>query len=337
MLERALTAWCALALRPLRGGVRYSHGTLRVAAHSERRLRARLLGAGGRPRRRGADAVSALEHLSPPGATRSPATRRERTPRTTAGTTATWSGCSRPRRPAPSRGSPTTRSAASWLDERFSCLGAKSALRRGTYRLGAYARLDDPAVTEGLARDLYAFAAERRGFESDYTTYVAVFRERLYPDEAAFERALWAQLQRLHELDARYHALGPAGQRRPGRPRASRSASRAVRSSSSGSTRPPLAAPAASPGRPWSSTPTSSSSGCGPRACTAACRTASGARELRLDGTLNPNLADFGHHSEARQYSGRPTEETWTCPFARAADEHPARSGTAFVLEPGAS
>ncbi len=39
------------------------------------------------------------------------------------------------------------------------------------------------------------------------------------------------------------------------------------------------------------------------------------ARELRLDGALNPNLADFGHHSEARQYSGRPTEATWTCPF----------------------
>jgi hypothetical protein len=39
VLERAVTSWCALALRPLRGGVRYSHGTLRVAAHSEGRLR----------------------------------------------------------------------------------------------------------------------------------------------------------------------------------------------------------------------------------------------------------------------------------------------------------
>lgn len=46
VLERALTSWCALALRPLRGGVRYSHGTLRLAAHSERQLRARLAGSG---------------------------------------------------------------------------------------------------------------------------------------------------------------------------------------------------------------------------------------------------------------------------------------------------
>ncbi|HEY0383010.1 MAG TPA: glycosyltransferase [Candidatus Elarobacter sp.] len=42
VLERAATSWCAVALRLTRGGVRYSHGTLRVAAHQERLLRRRL-------------------------------------------------------------------------------------------------------------------------------------------------------------------------------------------------------------------------------------------------------------------------------------------------------
>ncbi len=42
VLERAATSWCALALRLSRGGVRYSHGTLRVAANPERVLRRRL-------------------------------------------------------------------------------------------------------------------------------------------------------------------------------------------------------------------------------------------------------------------------------------------------------
>jgi hypothetical protein len=42
VLERAGTSWCALALRLTRGGVRYSHGTLRVAANPERTLRRRL-------------------------------------------------------------------------------------------------------------------------------------------------------------------------------------------------------------------------------------------------------------------------------------------------------
>ena len=42
VLERAATSWSALILRAVRGGVRYSHGTLRVAANPERVLRERL-------------------------------------------------------------------------------------------------------------------------------------------------------------------------------------------------------------------------------------------------------------------------------------------------------
>ena len=41
VLERAATSWGALALRIARGGVRYSHGRLRVAANPERVLRER--------------------------------------------------------------------------------------------------------------------------------------------------------------------------------------------------------------------------------------------------------------------------------------------------------
>jgi FPC/CPF motif-containing protein YcgG len=95
------------------------------------------------------------------------------------------------------------------LDDAFSCLGAKSSIRRGLYRFGTYARLDDPAVTAGLARDLFAFAAERRGFASDFTTFIAVFRARAHDGEPGFERALWSQLQRLHDLDASLHPWDP--------------------------------------------------------------------------------------------------------------------------------
>ncbi len=41
------------------------------------------------------------------------------------------------------------------------------------------------------------------------------------------------------------------------------------------------------------------------------------ARELAVQGSINPNLADFGERSEARQYSGRAVEELWRCPFHR--------------------
>lgn len=38
------------------------------------------------------------------------------------------------------------------------------------------------------------------------------------------------------------------------------------------------------------------------------------ARDRALQGSVNPNLADFGVASEARQYSGREMGNDWQCP-----------------------
>ena len=38
-------------------------------------------------------------------------------------------------------------------------------------------------------------------------------------------------------------------------------------------------------------------------------------RDVALQGSINPNLADFGTASEARQYSGRAVEPHWACPL----------------------
>ncbi|MFD2835069.1 guanitoxin biosynthesis heme-dependent pre-guanitoxin N-hydroxylase GntA [Christiangramia antarctica] len=38
-------------------------------------------------------------------------------------------------------------------------------------------------------------------------------------------------------------------------------------------------------------------------------------RDEKLQGHINPMLADFGNHSEAIQYSGRKVGEDWKCPF----------------------
>ncbi len=200
------------------------------------------------------------------------------------------------------------------LDDAFPCLGARSAIRSGSYRIGAYARLDDADVTEGLARDVYAFAAERRGFESDFTTFVAAFREPAYGSEEAFERALWSQLQRLHDLDARYHPWDASVSNDPADPRFSFSvagtaffvvglhpaASRAARRF-------------AWPALVFNAHEQFEKLRADGRfnGLQAQIR----ARDRRLSGDVNPNLADYGRRSEARQYSGRRSSEEWTCPF----------------------
>jgi FPC/CPF motif-containing protein YcgG len=200
------------------------------------------------------------------------------------------------------------------LDDVFSCLGAKSAIRRGTYRFGAYSRLEDPAVTEGLARDLFAFATERRGFESAFTTFVAVFRGREAYGEERFERALWAQLQRLHELDRRFHPWDPRVSDDPRDPRFSFSfAGKAFFVVGLGPQSSRQARRFAWPALVFNAHEQFEQLRADGRFQGLQSRIRE--RERRLEGTLNPNLADYGLDSEARQYSGRPVEETWTCPF----------------------
>ncbi len=200
------------------------------------------------------------------------------------------------------------------FDERFSCLGAKASLRQGMYRIGGYVRLDDPAATVGLARDLCAFAAERRTFGGDFTTFIAVFRERTREGESEFERALWSQLQRLHDVDTPHHGWDSRVSDDPDDPGFSFSFAGTaffVVGLHPDASRPSrrFAWPALvfnaheqferlrEDGR------------------FAGLQKRIREREVRLHGDLNPNLSDYGRASEARQYSGRAIEEGWRCPF----------------------
>jgi len=203
------------------------------------------------------------------------------------------------------------------LDDDYPCLGARAALRRGTYRFGAYERLDDPAVTEGLMRDLYAFVQERRGIADDFTTFAAVFREPVPGGERGFERALWSQLDRLHQLDRRFHEWDVAVSADPDDPRFSFSiagnaffivglhpdASRDARRFAW----PALIFNAHIQFEELKETGRFTG-----------LQSRIRVRERELQGSINANLADYGHHSEARQYSGRAVEDEWVCPFHRA-------------------
>ncbi|GAC1305695.1 MAG: guanitoxin biosynthesis heme-dependent pre-guanitoxin N-hydroxylase GntA [Vulcanimicrobiaceae bacterium] len=198
----------------------------------------------------------------------------------------------------------------------FSCLGAKSAIATGTYRFGTYRKLDDAGSTAGLARDLFAFASERRGFESIFTTYVAVFAgfETGSDPDLSFERALWNQLGRLYALDRTRHAWDPRVSRDPADPTFSYSFAGTgffvvgLHPESTRSARrfawPALVFNAHEQFEALKA-----------RGQFERLQSRIRTREIALDGALNPNLAEFGDHSEARQYAGRPLPAEWQCPF----------------------
>jgi FPC/CPF motif-containing protein YcgG len=198
-------------------------------------------------------------------------------------------------------------------NEDFSCVGAKAAFNGKIFRLGFYHKMNAPETNAVLAHDLRLFAEEQKKSSTNYASFAAIFDAPSFENENAWESSLWAQIENLHKLDnnsiwdssvssdpedANFSfSFAETGFFIVGlHPQSSRLARRF-------------------------SHPTMVFN---PHAQFERLRELEQyerlqktirARELKLQGSLNPNLSDFGTKSEARQYSGRAVEEHWKCPF----------------------
>ncbi|HEY8559542.1 MAG TPA: guanitoxin biosynthesis heme-dependent pre-guanitoxin N-hydroxylase GntA [Pyrinomonadaceae bacterium] len=199
-------------------------------------------------------------------------------------------------------------------DEAFSCVGAKAALRGNLFRFGFYKEMNAPETNLLLAHDLRVFAAEQKKIATDFASFAAIFDAPIVENEDLWEAALWTQLKSLHEIDGRQFAWDSAVSSNPEdvnfsfsiagtgffivglHPKSSRKARRFSRM--------------AMVFNPHAQFDRLRESGRYARM-----QKTIRARELKLQGSLNPNLSDFGTQSEARQYSGRAVEENWKCPF----------------------
>ena len=199
----------------------------------------------------------------------------------------------------------------------FPCVGAKSALSRGTLKIVACRSIvsawDDVRMHD-IARE---WAAQYRSKPGLFRSLAFVFEGPLDLDEAQFEQALWERLQSMTDKDA-WRGLAPD-------PRVS-----------------------ADPDDPHFSLSFGGEAyfavGLHPNASRPARRFARPAivlnlhdqfeqlrregrynglrkaildRDEQLAGSSNPMLARHGESSPARQYSGRAVSADWTCPFHR--------------------
>lgn len=199
-------------------------------------------------------------------------------------------------------------------DPFFPCLGAKAAVNSGCYRFGFYPEMNTAAATAALAHDLWAFAQEHPTFDSDYSTFAAGFAGCAVADEREWEESLWTQLQSLHELDWRHYDWDPSVSSDPDDPGFSFSfggQSFFVVGLHPASSR--RARRFAHPALIFN--PHAQFERLRERGQFERMRQAIRERDYTLQGSLNPNLSDFGERSEARQYSGRAVESDWRCPF----------------------
>ncbi len=195
----------------------------------------------------------------------------------------------------------------------FPCLAGKGLVRQRGYTLGVYGKLGSKSATTQLARDLGSFSEEGQLDGPAFVALVAVFRGRPPATEDLFERALWTQLQRLHDVDGSSD-WDPSVSSNPEDPEFGFSfAKRAffVVGLHPGSAR--LArrfSRAALVFNPHAQFDRLRQEGRFERL-----KSAIRERDLALQQEPNTSLADFGARSEAQQYSGKAIEAEWKCPF----------------------
>lgn len=196
----------------------------------------------------------------------------------------------------------------------FPCVGAKSALARGTLDYLVGGDLREAAHDAALLRGIQQFA-EDQSPDAVFLSRIVLFPETPAMDEAAFEHALWQRLQAWHALDRRDFGWDPEVSDDPESPHFSMSLGGRgfyVIGLHPGASRPARRFP-----------------------CAALVfnlhsqferlrederydklRASILERDERFSGSRNPMLAVHGERSEARQYSGRRVGEDWRCPFA---------------------
>jgi len=198
----------------------------------------------------------------------------------------------------------------------FPCLAAKGVMRGNGFRLRRYGVLGSARSAALLSRDLAAFVGDVGDVGAGLHSFVAVFPRAVPADELEFEQRLWQQVQRLHEHDLPGAGWDPTVSSDPEDSHFSFSfggCALFVVGIHPASSR--LARRFRWPALVFN--PHAQFERLRADGRFAPLRAAVRQREIALQGTLNPNLADFGEHSEARQYSGRAVDAEWRCPFHR--------------------
>jgi FPC/CPF motif-containing protein YcgG len=209
---------------------------------------------------------------------------------------------------------------ATWIEsEEFSCLGAKAALRRESLRHVRVGVMGTGETTAALHGALAAFVAHDLNPGQNFASLVAVFDGPQRLPEPGFHELLWKQLADLHAYDAeRGYPWAEGADPDPASPAFGFSvaghpffivglhenASRITRRFS-------FPAMAFNSHHQFRRLVGNGVYGGLQRRIRA--------RELQLQESINPNLAEFGESSEARQYSGMKTDAEWRCPFAPGA------------------
>jgi FPC/CPF motif-containing protein YcgG len=197
----------------------------------------------------------------------------------------------------------------------FPCVGAKSALGKDQMTVFEAGDIRCPRDDRKIHAALVDFAADFKTDPVLFRTFAVLFETGETLSESAFEQALWARVQALHDFDlAQGFGWDPRVSADPVSPDFSLSFAEEAFYLVG------LHPGASRPARRFSTPALIFNAHAQFEQLRAngqyeVLRQRIIARDIAFAGSANPMLARHGEASEARQYSGRVVDDTWQCPF----------------------
>ncbi len=200
------------------------------------------------------------------------------------------------------------------LGQSYPCTGAISAFSQKTYRFGLYPNLASDEAVRAVCHDLYCFSHEFPALGDNFITFVTMFRGPVIESEQHFEDLLWNQLQSMHALDSNSFNWDQSVDSDPLSPRFSFSiGGRAMYVIGMHPKASRLARTRQYPTMVFNLH--EQFDRLRARGKFDTMKQTIRAREMTLQGSINPMLSSFGDNPETRQYSGRAVPANWVCPF----------------------
>ncbi|MEO6818797.1 MAG: guanitoxin biosynthesis heme-dependent pre-guanitoxin N-hydroxylase GntA [Ginsengibacter sp.] len=201
-------------------------------------------------------------------------------------------------------------------NDSFPCVGAKRALVKKNIHVMLANRFDSSDGDNDILKYAYNFIGKYRENGEGLHSMAIIFKDRSVMDEARFEKLMWRRLQSLRDIDAAEFGYDTRVSADPLSPSFSFSIGEeaffivALHPSSSRQGRrfsyPTLVF------NPHSQFEKMRENGTYSRM-----REVNRERDIKLSGSINPMLRDYGEASEIFQYSGARHDAEWKCPFKK--------------------
>ena len=200
-------------------------------------------------------------------------------------------------------------------DKDFPCIAAKAALAENQIKMFVADHLACPKDDVEILKFLYRFVDEYRNGGQSYHSAVIIFKEPEKCTEEMFSDMLWKRLQSISDLDAVHYCWDRRVEKDVASPAFSFSIKEEAfyviglhANSSRKSRQFKYTSLVFNPHDQFEKLRASNKY--------TAMKEAVRKRDIKLSGSVNPMLADFGESSEVFQYSGLRYESNWKCPFA---------------------